>query len=139
MYDETNVYITKQYSILGLGLVTSNGKVVTSPHCSSSRHCEYTDATQQECANALCNAQGYVGGSFVTASNNFCNSSYTPDYTYVYRIDMNNVARKKYYAEAMITADCIIEGKLKIKSSLDRVIISMSQKYIDLTFDIFLK
>ena len=102
-----------------IGLVTSNGKVATSPHCSSFRHCEYTYATKQECANALCNAQGYSGGSFVTASNNFCNSSFVTHYAYAYRIDMNNVARTNSYAEAMITADCAISGNSKITRFLN--------------------
>ena len=90
--------------------VTSTGLVAASPHCSSYGTCEYTDATKHECARALCNAQGYSAGSFVKASNNFCNSSYTSLYSYVYRLDFNSVAHRNYDAEAMITADCTISG-----------------------------
>ena len=88
----------------------STGLEAASPHCSSFRTCEYTDATKQECARVLCNANGYSGGSFVEASNNFCNSSHSSIYSYVYRIDLNSVALRNYNAEAMITADCTISG-----------------------------
>ena len=90
--------------------VASTGLVAASPHCSSFRTCEYTYATKQECANVLCKARGYSGGSFVEASNNFCNSSHSSIYSYVYRLDLNSVAHRNYDAEAMITADCTISG-----------------------------
>ena len=99
---------------MAIARVSSTGQVATSPHCSSFRTCEYDESTKQKCATALCNAQGYSGGSFIKASNNFCNASYTSNYTYVYQLDLNIIAKRKYYGEAMITADCTISGDTAI-------------------------
>ena len=45
-----------------------------SPLCSWVGNCEYNERTKNECAEALCRAQGYNGGSFVDSTNNFCTS-----------------------------------------------------------------
>ena len=45
-----------------------------SPLCSWSGRCRFNEETKNECAQALCEAQGYIGGTFVFSSNNFCTS-----------------------------------------------------------------
>ena len=97
--------------------VTSTGNDATSPHCSFAVTWQYTDDTKQECAEALCQAQGYsAGGSFVEASNNFCLYSFVNGYIWFYNLNTNQIQHKDYFAEAAITADCTISGIFPLKS-----------------------
>ena len=77
-----------------------------SPHCSWANDCEYTAATKNECADALCKAQGFYGGKFLSASNNFCTKSFTSSSCYVYRLDIGDIEFHGYKYEASITAEC---------------------------------
>ena len=92
--------------------VSSIGNSKLSPHCSSESDCKYDENTQQQCANALCNAQGYLGGIFVESSNNFCNSSYTSGIVFAYVIDKDEISSKKFQANAKTSADCIPPGNI---------------------------
>ena len=91
---------------LGFIRVTSTGEDASSPHCSWSDSCQYDDASKGKCANALCQAKGYLSGSFVNSSNNFCNVSFTSDSVFLYMVDTNITEQGSYNAEASITADC---------------------------------
>ena len=98
-------------SVYPLGVVTSDGRNKTSPHCSWWNKCEFTSATKQECATALCKAQGFSDGAFISASNNFCQTSLTSDSIYVYALKMStnnsgNIVLFNTNKEASITADC---------------------------------
>lgn len=86
--------------------VTSTGENASSPHCSWESTCQYDDASKGKCANALCQAKGYLSGSFVNSSNNFCNVSFTSDSVFLYMVDTNITEQGSYNAEASITADC---------------------------------
>ena len=109
--------------------VKSTGNDATSPHCSWFTTCEYNEDTKQECAKALCRAQGYSGGSFVEASNNFCTEgiSHNGD-IWVYALKMSTLYKGKNYAgqilkyntgnEAIVTADCTRSGMFPLKLCL---------------------
>ena len=91
--------------------VTSTGNSQTSPLCTAWGNCNYNDETKQECASALCVAQGYSGGTFVSSSNNFCTTSYANRGVWVYALTMGrqNQGQIKLFnsgTEAAITADC---------------------------------
>ena len=86
-------------------IVTSHGNSADSPHCSWWATCEYTDATKQECATALCRAQGYGRATFLSASNNFCRSTFEWENAYLYRIDRDKI-EYGYGNDAQITAKC---------------------------------
>ena len=97
--------------------VTSSGKDKTSPHCSYFGKCEFNDHTKQECAEALCKAQGYSTGTFVKTSNNFCTTGiHHSGKIWVYSLKMSRVCWGEAYSgevlryntgkEAIITADC---------------------------------
>lgn len=94
--------------MLDTTIVTSDGLTESSPHCSFVlfNNCEYTTATKNECADVLCKAQGYVGGSFQASSNNFCTESYTEDKCYAYQLDTGDIEYDDYTNEARITAEC---------------------------------
>ena len=93
--------------MLDTTIVISDGLTKSSPHCSfDDSECEYTTATKNECADALCKAQGYVGGSFQASSNNFCTESYTEEKCYVYLLDNGNIEYGGTTNEARITAEC---------------------------------
>ena len=98
------------YFWLGAIRVTSTGLDATSPHCSWSSSCEYTAATRQDCADAICKAQGYTRGLFISVSNNFCTESFTKDsYIWVYLVDEKEIRYFDVaidYKEAQITAEC---------------------------------
>jgi len=48
------------------------------PHCSWTSSCTWDHATKSACAVGLCQAAGYpLGGTYVSASNNMCNSSFS--------------------------------------------------------------
>ena len=92
--------------LLGV-IVTSHGKSADSPHCSYSDYpCEYTDATKQECATGLCRAQGYGRATFLTASNNYCRSSFQSGKAYFYVLGTGTVRYAGYVYDAQITAEC---------------------------------
>lgn len=55
--------------------VTSDGSELA-PYCSWSSSCSWTSSTKLKCATGLCQAAGYVAGTFVSASNNMCTSSW---------------------------------------------------------------
>ena len=104
--------------------VKSTGNDATSPHCSWWGKCEYTDDTKQECAEALCSAQGYSGGSFVEASNNFCTKgiSHRGDiWVYALKMSQKNSGQILKYDtgnEAIVTADCSGPGMFPWKLCL---------------------
>merc|ERR1711902_237628 len=89
-------------------IVKSDGLTDASPHCSWLSDCEYTEATKNECADALCKAQGFIVGKFLESSNNFCTDSFTDDSCYVYILDRENnqIEYEQWPNEAQITAEC---------------------------------
>jgi len=88
-------------------IVTSHGNSADSPHCSYSLNgCEYTDATKQECATGLCRAQGYTRATFLSASNNYCRSSFQSEKAYFYVLGTGKVIYGDYPNDAQITAKC---------------------------------
>ena len=95
-------------------IVTSHGNSADSPHCSWFGNCQYNNATRQECTTALCRAQGYERGTFLSASNNFCERSFTSSAIYVYGLKMSTggngysgqILRYNTGNEAQITAEC---------------------------------
>ena len=87
-------------------IVISDGLTDASPHCSWFNTCEYTEGTKNECAYALCKAQGFSGGKFLNASNDFCTESFTDDSCYIYRIDTDEIVHTTPRDEAQITAEC---------------------------------
>ena len=94
--------------------VTSTGQSASSPHCSwRNNPCEYNDANKLECADALCKAAGYSGGTFVAASNDFCTVSYTSGYYWSYLFIENVVDYVNKGNEAQITASCTTSGTNK--------------------------
>jgi hypothetical protein len=79
----------------------------THPHCSWDNTCNWDTASQQTCATALCNAAGYaLGGTFVSASNNPCDVSFTDDTIWYFSIDGGDIAQSSPSAEAQVTARC---------------------------------
>ena len=95
--------------------VTSSGEDSLSPHCSWFGKCEYNDHTKQECAEALCIAQGYTTGIFQDASNNFCTTGIAHSgKIWVYGLSMSTwgstysgeILHYDTNKEAIITADC---------------------------------
>jgi len=87
-------------------IVKSDGLTDASPHCSWLSDCEYTEATKNECADALCKAQGFIVGKFLESSNNFCTDSFTDDSCYVYILENNQIEYEQWPNEAQITAEC---------------------------------
>ena len=100
----------------------SNGLDKSSPHCSFIGKCDYDDDSKKECAEALCLHQGFSGGVFVEASNNFCTrripGATGKDLIWVYYLKMSTGPRKRdrkggelhqrhdWLDAAKITADC---------------------------------
>lgn len=96
---------------------TSQGGVVTivsdgtrqRPHCSWRRSCNWDQPTQTICARSLCQASGYSGGTYMSASNNMCTGSYTSNAFHYYEADtqrfLSSHGGEGY--EAMITASCL--------------------------------
>ena len=76
------------------------------------KSCEYNDATMQECGRALCKSQVYASPVFVRSSNNFCNSSYTTEISYAYRLDLGVIQYGEFENEAKITAGCVAIGEI---------------------------
>lgn len=105
-FDDLN--FTRMNYFLGIIRVTSTGEDASSPHCSWKLTCQYNGASKGKCANALCKAKGYPGGSFVDSSNNFCDVSFTSDTVFVYMVDANRIEQVRYPSEARITADCVL-------------------------------
>ena len=87
-------------------IIISDGLTDESPHCSYHNDCEYTEATKNECADALCKAKGFTGGKYLDFSNNFCTESFTDHSCYVYAVDENNIQYSYWPNEAQITAEC---------------------------------
>ena len=97
------------YFVTSGDIVTSHGNSADSPHCThtwSPYDCEYTDATKQECATGLCRAQGYGRATFVSASNNYCTSSFESGKAYFYILGTGRVKYGGYGSDAQITALC---------------------------------
>ena len=96
---------------------TKSDGAYNSPHCGGLlSSCRENDATRLKCADALCKAQGYAVGTFVEASNNFCNShfEYTNYFTapyHAYALDGHDVYYGNYSNVAIITADCTPSGE----------------------------
>jgi len=78
------------------------------PHCSWRTTCNWDPMTQGICARSLCQASGYPGGSYMSASNNMCTSSYTADPFHYYEADTHRFLSSNGGEgnEAMITANC---------------------------------
>jgi len=87
-------------------IVTSTGLTASSPHCSWNSVCTWDAATQESCAVALCQAQGYTTGAFVEASNDMCATSFTSDQVWMYVHDTSAITFGNYQKEAQITASC---------------------------------
>ena len=92
--------------------VISIGNSMNSPHCTSESDCKYDENSQQQCAGALCKAQGYPGGTFVASSNNFCNSYYRSGYVFAYLIDKDKISAGEFKTNSKISADCIPPGNI---------------------------
>ena len=61
--------------------VTSDGTLLK-PHCSYGEVCRWDSANKNMCADELCKAGGYAGGTFVSASNNMCESDFASEEIY---------------------------------------------------------
>ena len=101
----TVVYEQLYFVISGV-ILASHGYSADSPHCSWAFTCEYTDATKQECATALCRAQGYGRATFISASNDYCTSSFTSEKSYNYQVDTGKIEYNIKGSEAQVTAMC---------------------------------
>ena len=106
--------------------VTSSGNDDSSPHCSfvgQPENCDYTHITKQECAKALCHAQGYSHGYFASSSNDFCIDDTHTGQTWIYFVAASRpgysgrTLNKDLQKKATITADCITTGVLKVKNT----------------------
>ena len=99
----------------------SNGLDKSSPHCSFIGKCDFDDDSKKECAEALCLHQGFSGGVFVEASNNFCTSripgATASELIWVYYLKMSTGSKNRLGGDldqrfrrnidaAKITADC---------------------------------
>lgn len=85
--------------------ITSDGSKAR-PTCSWYRSCSWTTSSQQDCAEALCEASGYDDGTFVSASNNMCTSSVYSGSHWVYLWDTGELGYYGLRNEALITAKC---------------------------------
>eukprot|EP00494_Astrolonche_serrata_P032661 UN32930 len=70
--------------------VTGDGSSMDLPLCGayheSYNKCMWTDAEKTECAAALCRAQGYVGGVYVSDSNHMCDDHHDDEKGYTYHL-----------------------------------------------------
>lgn len=97
-----------------IGPVSQGGITIMSdgtqarPHCSWRTTCNWDAPTQGMCARSLCQASGYPGGSYVSASNDMCTSSYTSDPFHYFEADSSRflMSNGGEGNEAMITASC---------------------------------
>jgi hypothetical protein len=89
--------------------ITSDGSS-NLPHCSFDENCVFDDSTKNECAEALCELNGFSFVEFSSASNDMCKASFVSYPTYVWDITAHEVRYGAYGLEASITAICSREG-----------------------------
>eukprot|EP00041_Stephanoeca_diplocostata_P039460 m.1630324 g.1630324 ORF g.1630324 m.1630324 type:complete len:2428 (+) comp25398_c0_seq4:138-7421(+) len=91
----------------GTVVVVSDGSA-TRPYCSWLYSCSWNGDTQRECARALCQASGYgFQGTFLSASNNPCTSSFVSGRYHFYLLDRDYVDYGSYTNDAQVMAQCI--------------------------------
>lgn len=87
-------------------IVVSDG-TATRPHCSWNRApCIFNSSVEDLCAQGLCSASGYAFGSFISASNNPCTTSFVAGAYYFYLWTTGTVVYRDYFNDARITARC---------------------------------
>ncbi len=86
-------------------MITSDG-TKTAPHCTWLRNCTWDAETKTECAQKLCEAAGFLNGSFLSASNDMCTASFTSDMVFNWVTDENKYIYDDYGNEAQIVANC---------------------------------
>merc|ERR1711881_686529 len=88
--------------------VTSDGSY-EKPDCSWDNTCSWDDQSQARCAKQLCIRAGYLGGSFVSATNNPCTTHIPIDRTgtvHAWSIDNQNYQDAPFNDIAEVTAAC---------------------------------
>jgi hypothetical protein len=80
----------------------------TRPHCSWQNTCTWDRTTQENCARRLCEAAGHASGTFMSASNDMCVSSFTDQPFHYYAVDTGQYVSttNPQGNEAQITANC---------------------------------
>ena len=90
-------------------VVTTSTGDLQSPDCSWQTTCHWDVHTQQQCANALCTAAGYLNGTFLNATNNPCNSEIQSvlGSKWAYVMDENTFSDAMHRYAAKTTALCL--------------------------------
>jgi hypothetical protein len=79
------------------------------PHCSWEGICDWDADTKTECAQKLCEADSqFDSGSFISASNNMCNSGFINDDAWHWMTDLDKYDFNNWINEAQITACCAL-------------------------------
>mmetsp|Transcript_110071 Transcript_110071/g.318213 ORF Transcript_110071/g.318213 Transcript_110071/m.318213 type:complete len:183 (+) Transcript_110071:15-563(+) len=97
---------------IAVGLSTSVDTVVVSdgswrrPFCSWRKRCEWTERTQAICAQKLCEASGFVGGRFNSASGDMCTTRYVSGWRRYWLVDRRRYFYGRAKREAQINATC---------------------------------
>lgn len=95
---------------LSTARIVSDGRQ-NRPRCSWDIQCIGDDTQDSECAQKLCEAAGFVTGTFVSRSNNYCSSSFSNDGSFWHWfLDDNVYVFSDRENEASITADCSLPG-----------------------------
>ena len=79
------------------------------PYCTWNSTCVNDAATQNECAQKICEASGFKKGVFVSQSNNMCTSSAVSGSVWHWVTDQNEYKLGDYSDESAIEADCMSE------------------------------
>ncbi len=87
-------------------IITSDGSRER-PLCSWTEVCTWDRATKELCASMLCEASGYAGGEFVSASNNMCEDNATDETVWYFLTDRSTYETGAWMADAFITARCL--------------------------------
>ena len=101
----TSKYNACNPSPVGAPIIRSDG-TQERPYCSWNGACENTPENDQECAEALCQASGYASGTFISKSNDYCNSSVETGQNWYWEIDVDQYVFAGKKKEAIITAKC---------------------------------
>ncbi|CAE8603086.1 unnamed protein product [Polarella glacialis] len=97
-------------------IVMSDGSP-TRPHCSWNTDCTWDAASKTECAQKLCERSGFDSGTFVSASNDMCSSSYSGVASEYYLVDDNVYYYCDFLFEAQIQAECVTATSTTTSSS----------------------
>lgn len=92
-------------------IVVSDGSYQR-PFCSFARNCVWDVSTKQTCAEKLCKASGYVGGSFNSASGNMCEDSVVSGWHRYFLVDFRVYFFGRVKKETGINATCSDETAL---------------------------